>query len=188
MIVDIAKDKPRTIHQLRRITEAQIAGKYPCGRREVMGRRADGHALGEKALSQAHANDISAFAVFAEAVEAELEQAIIDNLRIIKTDEYKAAVQRLARYRLADGRPEQIYSPATYDENGTELTPEIPFIAGIDPLSAQVEQMDYTDPENPVVVMVDNPSIVRDDAERAAAQAIIDAATTQILADVEARA
>ena len=190
MIINIAADSPRTTQQLNRMAEAEIASKFPSGKREILNRYATETALGMGSMAPEVQSEIQAFSQLAYQVRGELEQAIIDNQRIIAAEAYKAATQRLNRYRLADGRPEQIFVAATYDDEGNELVPELPFIPGVDPLPLQVEQIDYTDPENPVVVMVDNPAIVRDDAERAAAQAIIDAAITnpEILADVEARA
>jgi len=50
----------------------------------------------------------------------------------------------------------------------------------IDPLPALVNGWDNTDPMNPVSVPVPNPLIVADDAERAAAQAVITSTPTAV--------
>ena len=84
---------------------------------------------------------------------------------------YRAATARLAQYRLADGRAEIV-------QDG-EVTQ-----TAIDPLPAQIEQPVY-DPdtgEETGTEMIDNPAIVADDAERAAAQAVIDATPADVLA------
>lgn len=91
--------------------------------------------------------------------------------------DYRKATARLAQYRLADGKPEQTFEEPSgeYDENGDEIM-HVWVQAGIDPLDAQVEQPVYDDEGNQTgTEMVDNPLIVADDAERAAAQAVVDA-------------
>jgi hypothetical protein len=92
--------------------------------------------------------------------------------------QYRKAAARLARYRLADGRPEVYEDQPTgeYDDEGNEVMASVLVQSAIDPLPAQVEENVYDDEGNITgTIMVDNPEIVRDDEERAAAQAIIDA-------------
>lgn len=102
-----------------------------------------------------------------------------NNLFNIALAGYRTAIERLARYRLADGRP----AIMGVDEDGEpiELAP------AIDPLPATIERPAY-DPETgePAgIEEVPNPEIVADDAERAAAQAIVDA-TDQAVKDYDA--
>ena len=95
---------------------------------------------------------------------------------------YRTAAARLAKYRLADGRPEEtIETPTgTFDEEGNEIM-DVTVVPAIEPLPAQVEENTYDDEGNVTgTVMVDNPEIVRDDAERAAAQAVVDATPQEV--------
>ena len=96
---------------------------------------------------------------------------------------YRKAVSRLARYRLADGRPEQFETrEAGYDENGEAITEEVSVAPAIDPLPAQIE-VEVRHPETGEVTgteWVDNPAIVVDDAERAAKQAIVDSTPKEV--------
>ena len=95
---------------------------------------------------------------------------------------YRAAVARLAQYRLADGLPEETIETPTgqYDEEGNEIM-DITVIPAIEPLDAQVEQPVYDEEGNQIgTEMVDNPLIVADDQERAAAQAVVDATPQEV--------
>jgi nucleotide-binding universal stress UspA family protein len=80
---------------------------------------------------------------------------------------YRAAQARLARYQLADGRP--------------EVTDELQ--AAIEPLPAEVEQPVYGEEtgEQTGTEMVPNPEIVRDDAERTAAQAAVNDTSAEVI-------
>jgi hypothetical protein len=90
--------------------------------------------------------------------------------------DYRVATARLAQYRLADGRAEVTENIGTgeFDEDGNEITETVVVQTAIDPLPAQVEEITYDDDGNATTAMVDNPAIVQDDEERAAAQAVID--------------
>lgn len=90
---------------------------------------------------------------------------------------YRKSLQRLAQYRLADGRAEVWEDQPTgeYDDDGNEVMESVLVQSAIDPLDAQVEQNVYDDEgELTGTEMVDNPLIVKDDEERAAAQAVVD--------------
>lgn len=119
--------------------------------------------------------------------------------------EYTNAKERLAHYRLADGRPD-IYEDVVkeepvmvtetrVDEEGNEYTVEVPqqdadgqivmqevtqnvlLYSAIDPLPATVTEIDADGNETEVP----NPAIVKDDEERAAAQAVIDATPQEVI-------
>lgn len=107
--------------------------------------------------------------------------------------EYRAAQARLVQYRLADGRPEiteeqqeidefgmPVYDPAT----GDPVMVTVVVQSAIDPLPPTVERPVYDEVtgEQTGVETVDHPDVVRDDAERAAAQAVIDAAPADVAA------
>lgn len=79
---------------------------------------------------------------------------------------YRAAVARLALYRLADGRAEVV------GDDGEVLVP------AVEPLPATVEVIG----DDGNTETVPNPVIVADDVERAAAQAVIDATPAPVAA------
>ena len=110
---------------------------------------------------------------------------------------YRAAQTRLARYRLADGRPEVTGEQQAMDEQGVPVFDEttgdpvmerIVVQAVIDPLPAQVEHavFDETTGEQTGTEMVVNPAIAQDDAERAQAQAVIDETPVEVSAHAAA--
>jgi hypothetical protein len=98
---------------------------------------------------------------------------------------YRAAQARLARYRLADGRPEVTGEqealdddgmPIFDDETGAPILETVVLQAAITPLPAEIERPVYDEETgaHTGTEKVPNPDIVRDDAERAQAQAVID--------------
>lgn len=106
--------------------------------------------------------------------------------------DYLAAQARLARYRLADGRPEVTEEQQAIDEQGQpvfneetgEPVMEIVVVqAAIEPLPAEVEQPVYDNEtgEQTGTEIVPNPTVVADEAERAAAQAVVDAAPQEVV-------
>jgi hypothetical protein len=110
----------------------------------------------------------------------------------------RVAQARLARYRLADGRPEVTEEQQAIDEQGQPVFDENtgePVMAAvvvqpaIDPLPAEVEEPVYDEAigEQTGTAMVPNPAVVGDDAERAAAQAVIDGTPTDVIAFTEAQ-
>jgi len=99
----------------------------------------------------------------------------------------RSAVARLAQYKVADGRPEITEEQPTgeYDEEGNEITETVVVQTAIDPVEPTVEQPVYDDEGNQTgTETVTNPLIVADEAERAAAQAVIDQ-TPQEVKDFE---
>jgi hypothetical protein len=97
---------------------------------------------------------------------------------------YRAAQARLGQYRLADGRAEVTAEQPAIDEQGQPVVdPEtgepvmetVVVQAAIEPAPAQIEQaiFDEESGEEIGTEMVPNPAVVRDDEERAQAQAIV---------------
>lgn len=127
------------------------------------------------------------------AYQAWAQQWILDNqenaannLFNYQLHQYRTALQRLARFRLADGRSalyEDQPTGAFDPETGEALTESVLVQRAIDPLPAQIEQaiFDSETGEQIGTEMVPNPAIVADDAERAEAQALIDAAPPDIV-------
>lgn len=105
---------------------------------------------------------------------------------------YRAAQARLARYRLADGRPEVTEERQIIDEQGTPLFHEAigepvmeTFVvqAAIDPIPIEIDQPLYDEATGEQIgsIMVSNPDIERDDEERAAAQTVIDQTPAEVI-------
>lgn len=128
--------------------------------------------------------DPDGYKAWAEAWVADNVENTANNLFNHQLHAYRQAVARLARYRLADGRPEQIEAQPTgeFDENGDPVTETVITAPAIDPLPATVEQpvVDPETGEQTGVETVPNPAIVADDAERAQAQAVIDATPDEV--------
>jgi hypothetical protein len=96
---------------------------------------------------------------------------------------YRKALARLDQYLVADGRPEITEEQPTgeYDEEGNEITETVVVQTAIDPVEATVEQPVYDAEGNQTgTETVTNPLIVRDEAERAEAQAVIDATPQEV--------
>jgi hypothetical protein len=152
-------DAPLTPAQLEKRAQTYIRRSWPEQAREKSIRKADG-----------------AFDAFMADFSANHDVNIASNTFNWQLAEYRKATARLAKYRLADGRPQQTFEEPSgeYDEEGNEIM-HIWVQAGIDPLDAQVEQPVYDDEGNQTgTEMVDNPLIVADNAERDAAQAVVD--------------
>lgn len=99
---------------------------------------------------------------------------------------YRQATARLARYRLADGQPEITEQRETGEfdpETGEPITETVVVAPAIEPLPATVEQpvYDAETGEQTGTEEVPNPAIVQDDAERAQAQAVVDATPQTVL-------
>jgi len=97
-------------------------------------------------------------------------------------DAFRKAEARLDQYRLADGRPEVYEDQPTgeYDEEGNEVLVPVLVQSAIEPLPATVEKTTYDEDGNATTETVPNPLIVTDDAERTAAQAVIDATPEEV--------
>ena len=100
---------------------------------------------------------------------------------------YRTATARLAQHVLADGRAEIWEDQPTGGldpDTGEAITESVMVSAAIEPLEAEVEQ-DVTDPETGEVTgteMIPNPLIEADNAERSAAQAIVDGTPADVVA------
>ena len=128
-------------------------------------------------------------ACFDGDIPAELQAAADEKQFNQQLAAYRAATARLAQYRLADGRPELTEMQPTGEQVFNEETGEMEAVmaevivqTAIDPLEATVEQTTYDDEGNATNETVDNPLIVADDAERAAAQAVVDATPDDVKA------
>lgn len=106
--------------------------------------------------------------------------------------DYRVAVARLAQYVLADGRAEVREMQPTGEQVWNEETMEMEDVmhevivqTAIEPLEPTVTRMVYSEDDpmaEPVEETIENPLITTDNAERAAAQAVVDA-TPQAVVD-----
>jgi hypothetical protein len=105
---------------------------------------------------------------------------------------YREAQSRLARYRLADGRPEiteelqaidDLGQPVLDEATGEPVMEAVVVQAAIEPLPAEVERPIYDEVtgEQTGTEMVPNPEIVQDEAERADAQAVVDETPAEVI-------
>lgn len=97
-----------------------------------------------------------------------------------QVEAYKVAKARVAQYQLSVGVPESSETFVTgqeWNEEAMEMqdVTETVVIPAIPALEATVEVTTQKMGEDPVTTTVANPLIVKDDEERAAAQAVIDA-------------
>lgn len=160
-------DAPLTEAQLGARTQAYIDRDWPTWKRERSIRQGDGE-----------------FNTYMTGVSADTDTNRANNLFNQQLVDYRQATQRLTQYRLADGKPAQeiTFPTGEYDpETGEEII-DSHTIPAIEPLPAEIEQPVYDEAtgEQTGTEMVPNPAIVQDDAERAAAQAVIDATPQEV--------
>jgi hypothetical protein len=106
-----------------------------------------------------------------------------------QVEAYKVAKARVAQYQLSVGVPESTQTITTGQGMNMETgemqdVTETFVIPAIEPLEATVEVTTHEMGEDPVTTTVANPLIVKDNEERAAAQAIIDATPGPVKAHV----
>jgi len=117
---------------------------------------------------------------FTGDIPAELQAAADAKQFAQQVEAYKTAKARVAQYQLSVGVPESSETITTGQEMNMETgemqdVTETFVIPAIEPLEATVEVTTQEIGEDPVTATVANPVIVKDNEERAAAQAIIDA-------------
>lgn len=160
-------DLPLTPAQLEKRAQKWISRSWSAQAREKSIRLADG-----------------SFDAFMSAFSTNHDVNVANNTFNWQLLEYRKATARLARYVLADGRPEIWEDQPTgeYDEEGNEVMESVLVQTAIEPLEATVEQIVYSeDPDvEPTTETVPNPLIVADTEERAAAQAVVDATPEEV--------
>jgi len=112
------------------------------------------------------------------------DQAIFD----LQTKRYLKSIERLSQYVLSEGRSEiredvvvetkEVYNEETHEFETVNVTENVVTQTAIDPLEATVEV--YNE-ETEEIETVPNPLIVKDEEERAAAQAVIDATPQAVI-------
>jgi hypothetical protein len=106
-----------------------------------------------------------------------------------QVEAYNVAKARVAQYQLSVGVPESTQTITTGQGMNMETgemqdVTETFVIPAIEPLEATVEVTTHEMGEDPVTTTVANPLIVKDNEERAAAQAIIDATPGPVITHV----
>lgn len=101
---------------------------------------------------------------------------------------YRTAVTRLAQYQLSVGVPESTQTITTGMQEWNEETMQMEdvtetfVVPAIEPLEATVEETTYDmETDTSTTATVANPLIVKDDEERAEAQAVIDATPQAVI-------
>lgn len=109
--------------------------------------------------------------------------------------EYIGAIERLSHYPLADGRPEiredvvietkEVFNEETGEMETIVTTENVIVQTAIDPLPELIE-VSETDMETgeTTTTTIRNPAIVADEAERAAAQAVVDSTPQSVIDEV----
>ncbi len=123
-------------------------------------------------------------------IPEELQEAADIKLAAKQLADYTVATARLARYIVADGRAEVVESQATGEQVLNEETGEmddvmadVVTVTAIEPVDATITRLVYSDniSEEPTEETIENPLITRDNAERAEAQAIVDATPQPVI-------
>jgi hypothetical protein len=130
-------------------------------------------------------------ACFDGDIPAELQAAADEKQFNQQLAAYRVATARLAQYVVADGRPEvremqptgeQVFNEETMEME--DVMHEVITVTAIDPVEPTVTRLVYSDDMDaePTEETIENPLITTDNAERAAAQAVVDA-TPQAVKD-----
>lgn len=118
---------------------------------------------------------------FTGDIPAELQTAADTKQFAQQVEAYKIAKARVAQYQLSVGVPESsetIVTGQAWNEEAMEMqdVTETVVIPAIEPLDATVEETTYDmETDTSTTTTVANPVIVKDNEERAAAQAVINA-------------
>ena len=124
----------------------------------------------------------------ADELQARQDRAIFD----LQTERYIKATERLSQYVLLEGREEvretvvvrteEVWNEETEEYETNEITEEVITQTAIEPLEEFVE-VTTTDPETmeSTTESVRNPLVVKDEEERAAAQAVVDATPQAVI-------
>jgi len=168
MTVFVTKgDLPLTPAQLEKRAQKHIKRVWSDQAREKSIRLADG-----------------VFDVFMTSFSVDHDVNIANNTFNWQLDEYRKATARLAQYVLADGRAEVWEDQPTgeYDDEGNEVMESMLVQAAVEPLEPTVEVTTYDVDGNGTTETVANSLIVEDEAEREAAQSIVDGTPEDVTA------
>ena len=120
-------------------------------------------------------------------IPEELQDAADTKQFAQQLESYTTATARLAQYVLSVGRTEvteEVVTGQEWDEDALELvdvTETQITVTAIDPVDATVEQTTYDEEGVATTATVENPIITVDVAERATAQAVVDATPQAVI-------
>jgi len=130
-------------------------------------------------------------ACFDGDIPADLQAAADEKQFNQQLADYRVAVARLAQYVVADGRAEVTEMQPTGDQVFNEETGEMEdvmheviTVTAIEPVEPTVTRLVYSDDDpmaEPTEETIENPLITTDNAERAAAQAVVDATPQAVM-------
>lgn len=126
-------------------------------------------------------------ACFDGDIPAELQAAADEKQFNQQLAAYRVATARLAQYIVADGRAEVtqevVIGQEWSEETGemTDVTQTQVTVSAIEPVAATVEVTEYDEEGNATTTTVENPLITKDNEERAAAQAVVDATPQAVI-------
>ena len=133
-----------------------------------------------------------------EINESTLATRKADALAEYQLKEYTKAMSRLSQYQVELGREEVIEETVVgtrpvLDENGEivlgsegqvtyeDIVEDIVVVTSIDPVDATIEQTTHDEDGVATTTTVENPLITKDNAERAEAQAVVDATPQSVI-------
>ena len=173
----------RLIDAERRVFE-EVADDGNVYRSFTVGETSEYKALREDVITNAGAaleGDIP------DWLQADADQTLFDR----QLAAYRVAVARLAQYVVAEGRAEvremqptgeQVFNEETGEMEDVMM--EVVTVTAIDPVEPTVERVVYADDPmadaEPTVETIENPLITKDNEERAAAQAVVDATPDEV--------
>ena len=129
---------------------------------------------------------------FANEISDELQAAADTKQFNQQLADYRVATARLAQYVVADGRAEvtemqptgeQVFNEETMEME--DVMHEVITVTAIEPVEATVTRLVYSEDDpmaEPTEETIENPLITTDVAERAAAQAVVDATPAAVVA------
>ena len=175
MIFVTQGDKPITDSQLQKRTQAYIERDWPQWKRE-----------------RAMRTDATDLNTYMDQVAIDTDTNRANNTFNWQLAEYRKATARLAQYIVADGRAEvremqptgeQVFNEETMEME--DVMQEVITVRAIEPVEPTVTRLVYSEDDpmaEPTEETIENPLITTDNAERAAAQAVVDA-TPQAVKD-----
>lgn len=98
---------------------------------------------------------------------------------------YKIAVDRLAQYKLSEGREEITEEQPTglLDDDGNEIIETVIIQSAVEPQPLEIEQPVYDEVTGEQIgtILVPNSAVLQDEAERASAQEVIDNTPVEVI-------
>ena len=171
-----------TEQQIDKYVVRLIRQRYSIDTEQKLSRILHGAALQTYVPSLEEMQEVQEYQVYVEQCREIGKQMIVEHDLIRRTEQYNQALARLNKYKLEDGRPEEIIPPV-YKEGYEDLPEdERPIleqgytIKAIEPVEPLMLTRDIYDEEGNITGTEEylNPIIEKDRAEREAAQQIVD--------------